>query len=150
MATNFVVTRGLFNFADLNLKRALLVSSDVSAFTLDSILNLVYYFDRKRRKIIAFDSNDSRVFEIIINKAKESVGDIEIDPINHYLFWFEWDNTNNSRARIMRPNQDGSDSMVLPIMADLRGSSIMTINYRYEKLYFIGKRLYFLGSLDYF
>jgi hypothetical protein len=50
----------------------------------------------------------------------------------------------------MRSNQNGSDSMVLPIMVDLREPSIMTIDYRYEKLYFIDKRLYFLGSLDYF
>jgi hypothetical protein len=130
-------------------KTEVLVSSDVSAFTLDSVQNLVYYFDRKRRKIIAFDVNDSQVFEIIINKTKENVGDMEIDPINHYLFWSEWDNTNNSRARIMRSNQDGSDSIVLPIMDNLREPSIMTIDYRYENLYFIDKRKYLLGMTDY-
>jgi hypothetical protein len=136
------------NLIEIN-KTEVLVSSDVSAFTLDSVQHLVYYFDRKRRKIIAFSVNDPQVFEIIINKTKENVGDMEIDPINHYLFWSEWDNTNNSRARIMRSNQDGSDSMVLPIMADLREPSIMTIDYRYENLYFIDKRKYLLGMTDY-
>ncbi len=129
-------------------KTEVLVMSGVSAFTLDSIQHLVYYFDRKRLQIIAFDINDSQVFEVIINKTKENVGDMEIDPINHYLFWSEWDNT-NSRARIMRSNEDGSHSMVLPIMVDLREPSIMTIDYRYENLYFIDKRRYLLGTTDY-
>jgi hypothetical protein len=131
-------------------KTEVLVSSDVSAFTLDSVQHLVYYFDRKRLQIIAFDVINPQIFEIIINKTKENVGDMEIDPINHYLFWSEWDNTNNSRARIMRSNQDGSHSMVLPIMADLREPSIMTIDHKHEKLYFIDKSHNFLGSLDYF
>jgi hypothetical protein len=130
-------------------KTQVFVMSGVSAFTFDSIQHLVYYFDGKRLQIIAFSVNDPEVFEIIINKTKENVGDMEIDPINHYLFWSEWDNTNNSRARIMRSNQDGSDSIVLPITADLRELSIMTIDFRYEKLYFIDKRKYLLGMTDY-
>jgi hypothetical protein len=130
-------------------KTEVLVTSDVSAFTLDSIQHLVYYFDRKRLQIIAFSVSDPQIFEIIINKTEENVGDMEIDPINHYLFWSEWNNTNNSRARIMRSNEDGSHSMALPIMADLREPSIMTIDYRYEKLYFIDKRKYLLGMTDY-
>jgi hypothetical protein len=75
---------------------------------------------------------------------------MEIDPINHYLFWSEWDNTNSSRARIMRSDQGGNDSIVLSIMVDLREPSIMTIDFRRKMLYFIDKSLYFLGSLDYF
>jgi hypothetical protein len=131
-------------------KTEVLVSSDVSVFTLDSVQHLVYYFNRKRLQIIAFSVNDPQVFAIIISKTKENMGDMEIDPINHYLFWPEWDNTNNSSACIMRSNQDGSDSIVLPITVDLREPSIMTIDYRNEKLYFIDKSLYFMGCSDYF
>jgi hypothetical protein len=130
-------------------KTEVLISGYVSAFTLDSIQHLVYYFDRKGLQIIAFSVNDPQVFAIIISKTKENVGDMKIDPINHYLFWSEWDNT-NSRACIMRSNQDGSDSIVLPIMADLSEPSVMTIDSRYEKLCFIDKSLYFMGCSDYF
>jgi hypothetical protein len=46
-------------------KTEVIVSSDVSAFTLDSIQHLVYYFNGKKLQIIPFDVNDSQVSEIL-------------------------------------------------------------------------------------
>jgi hypothetical protein len=100
------------------------------------------------------------MFAVIIDNTKEFVADIKIDPLKKFVFWSQWD-INDENVEIMRSNQDGTDptkilamipstNTTLLEMIPLRKPSLLTIDFRNEKLYFIDKRLYLLGSLDYF
>jgi hypothetical protein len=138
----------------------ILIGGGTRAFGSDSIHEMAYYFDKNKLQIIAINVTNPEMFAVIIDNTKEFVADIKIDPLKKFVFWSQWD-INDENVEIMRSNQDGTDptkilamipstNTTLLEMIPLRKPSLLTIDFRNEKLYFIDKRLYLLGSLDYF
>jgi hypothetical protein len=138
----------------------ILIGSGISAFGSDSIHEMVYYFDKNKQQIIAINVTNPEMFAVVIENTKEFVADIKIDPLKNFVFWSQWD-INDENVGIMRSNQDGTDTTIILAMIPssrtsllemipLKKPSFLAIDFRNEKLYFIDKRLYLLGSLDYF
>jgi hypothetical protein len=92
--------------------------------------------------------SDPNKHKVIISPTKEIVGDIKIDPIRAKIVWSQWDIEGN-KAQIMTANQDGTDQTDISAMAQFKNIKSLAIDYFKSKIYFIDKKLFILGSIDY-
>jgi hypothetical protein len=76
------------------------------------------------------------------------VGDIKVDPIRAKIVWSQW-NIEGNNAQIMTANEDGTNQTDIALMAQFKYIISLAINYLKGQIYFIDKKLFILGSIDY-
>jgi len=124
------------------------IEGGVSAFSLDCVHQLVYYYDRKNSCITAVNITNPSQFATIINKTKGKVLEIKIDPEEGLIFWSQCNNSNDEGI-IMKANQDGTNSTNLLKNLTFSDCPILAIDLRNQILYFIDRIKSILGSTDY-
>jgi hypothetical protein len=131
-----------------NQKITVIIEKGVTAFGLDGTHNLLYYHVREDKDIKVIDMSDPNKRKVIISPTKEIVGDIKVDPINAKIVWSQWDIEGNN-AQIMTANEDGTNQTDIASMAQFKNIISLAIDYLKGKIYFIDKKLFILGSIDY-
>jgi hypothetical protein len=131
-----------------NQKITVIIDKGVTAFGLDWTHNLLYYHVNEDKDIKVIDMSDPNKHKVIISPTKEIVGDIKVDPIRAKIVWSQWDIEGNM-AQIMTANQDGTNQTDIAAMAQFKNIISLAIDYLKGKIYFIDKKLFILGSIDY-